>query len=51
MLYTAFFGNRRINPLAEPGLVLAPPQALVEQDLINAAALDPDAFLLMQIGR
>jgi hypothetical protein len=30
--------------------VLAPAQALVEQDLVDATALHRDAFLLMQVG-
>jgi hypothetical protein len=46
-----FFGEGRIDPLAEPGLVLAPAQALVAQDLVNPAALHRDALLLIQVGR
>jgi hypothetical protein len=41
---------RRINPLAEPSPVLAPVQAVVEQDLVGSAALHRDAFLLMPVG-
>jgi len=45
-----FFGEGRIDPLAEPGLVFAPAQALVEQDLIDAAALHRNPLHLMKIG-
>jgi hypothetical protein len=45
-----FFGKGWVDPLAEPGPGLAPAQALVEQDLVNAAALHRDALGLMQVG-
>ena len=43
-----FFGEGGIGPLAEPGLLLAPAQALGLQDLADAAALDGDALLLVR---
>jgi hypothetical protein len=45
------FGKGRIDPLAEPGLGLAPAQALLKQDLVDAAALNGDALRLMQVDR
>ena len=46
----SFFREGRIDPLAEPGLVLAPAQALVEQDLVDPAALHRNPFVLVQVG-
>lgn len=45
-----FFGEVGIDPRAEPGLVLPPPETLVEEDLVDAAPLDRDAFLLVEVG-
>jgi hypothetical protein len=38
-----------IDPLAEPTFLAAPAQALGNQDLINAAALDGNLLVLVQI--
>jgi len=46
-----FFGEGRIDPLAEPGLVLPPAQAFGDQDLVDPAALHCDALVFMQVGR
>ena len=46
-----FFGEVGIEPLAEPGLVAAPAQALLPQDLIDATALHADGLVLGQVGR
>ena len=46
-----FFGEVGIDPLAKPGLVAAPAQALLQQDLIDAAALHRDPLVLGQVGR
>jgi len=46
-----FFGEGRVGPLAEPGLLLAPPQALGDEDLPDPAALHGDAPLLGQVRR
>jgi hypothetical protein len=44
-----FFGEVRIDPFAEPGLVMAPFQALTDEDLTNPAAPHGDA-LAGQVG-
>ena len=46
---TPFFGEVRIDPLTEPGLVVAPLQALTDEDLTDPAAPHRDA-LIGQIG-
>jgi hypothetical protein len=45
-----FFRRRRDRPAREPRLLLAPLQPLVEEDLVDAAPLDRDALLLVEIG-
>jgi hypothetical protein len=42
----SFFGEGRIDPLTEPGLVLVPAPALVEQDLGDMEAVDALAHSL-----
>jgi hypothetical protein len=42
-------GEVGIDPLAEPGLLLAPAQPLIQQDLVDAAALDGDPLPLIEI--
>src|SRR5919199_3547574 len=44
-----YFGELGVGPLAEPGLVLAPAQSLLEEDLVDAAALHGDAPVLVQV--
>jgi hypothetical protein len=44
------FGEVGIDPRAEPGLLVSPPQALIREDLVDAAALDRDALLLVEVG-
>ena len=44
-----FFGELGVHPLAEPGLLLAPAQALREQELVDPAALDRDALRFVQV--
>jgi hypothetical protein len=39
-----------IAPLAEPRLLMAPTQALGYEDLADAAPLDRDALLLVEVG-
>ena len=46
---TPFFGEVGIDPFAKPGLVLAPLQALTDEDLTDPAAPHRDA-LVGQIG-
>ena len=46
---TPFFGEVGIDPLAEPGLVMAPLQALVNKDLTDPAAAHADA-VVGQVG-
>src|SRR5262245_23675008 len=46
----AFFGKVGIDSLAEPGLLMAPLQPLVHEDLAEAAPLDRDALLFVEIG-
>jgi hypothetical protein len=44
-----FFRKFGVDPRAEPGLVLAPAQALLEQDLVDPAAPHRDALPLAQV--
>jgi hypothetical protein len=45
-----FFGEVGVDSLrAKPGLVFAPAQALFEQDLAHAAALDGNLLVLVQV--
>jgi len=46
---TPFFGEVRIDPFAEPGLLVAPFQALTDEDRADPAAAHGDA-LVGQIG-
>jgi hypothetical protein len=46
-----FFGEGGVDPLAEPGLVLAPAQTFVDQDLVDPTALDGDRLTLVEVGR
>src|SRR5262249_18741528 len=45
-----FFGELRVDPLAEPGLVLAPAEALVDQEFVDPAPLDRDPLLLIEVS-
>jgi hypothetical protein len=42
---TPFFGEVGIDPLTEPGLVVAPLQALTDEDLTDPAAPHRDAVV------
>jgi len=40
-----------VDPLgAKPGLLLSPAQALFQEDLAHAAALDGELLLLVEVG-
>jgi hypothetical protein len=46
-----FFGKVGVDSLrAKPGLLLSPAQALFQEDLAHAAALDGDLLVLVQVG-
>jgi hypothetical protein len=45
-----FFCELKVDPRAEPGLLPAPAQTLLEQDLVNPAAPHSNALLLQEIG-
>jgi hypothetical protein len=46
-----FFGEVGVDPLgAKPGFFFSPAQALLQQDLAHAAALDGDLLVLVEIG-
>jgi hypothetical protein len=46
-----FLGEVRVDPLrAEPALLFSPTQALFQQDLAHAAALEGDLLVLVQVG-
>src|SRR3712207_8279439 len=49
--YTTLFRSRelRVDPLAEPGFLAAPAQALGQQDLVDPAAPHGDALVLQQV--
>jgi hypothetical protein len=40
----------RVHTLTEPGLLLAPAQALGQEDLVDPAPLDRDALVLVEVG-
>lgn len=42
-------GELGIDPLAEPGLLMVPPQAFPQEDLVDPGPLDRDPLLLMEI--
>jgi hypothetical protein len=44
------FGELGVDPLAEPTLVLAPAEPLVDQQFVDAAPLDRDGLLLVEVG-
>jgi hypothetical protein len=44
------FGEGGIDPLAGPGLLLMPTQALLQEEFVDAAAFDGDALLLVEVG-
>src|SRR5262245_35996000 len=46
-----FCRERGADPLTEPGLLVAPTEALGQEDLVDTASFDRDPFLLVEIGR
>jgi hypothetical protein len=44
------FGEGRIDPLAEPSFLVAPPQSFLEQNFVEAAALDRNVLVLSEVG-
>lgn len=49
MMMLPFFSERGVHPFAEPARLASPAQPLCQQDLIDPAALHPDAPLLVQV--
>jgi hypothetical protein len=45
-----FFGEGGIDPLAEPRFLVAPPQPFLEQNFVEAAALDRNVLVLREVG-